>query len=154
MAFIRMRRDMRRWLLWCRARSMRRFGVGECRLGCRCTLEAECRLRQGDEMKILVRGLLVACVSFGSVMVQAQAAPAAATAPAVDTAKEIASMQAKLADWPQLRRYREANAALAPVAAGEQRVVFYGDSITDGWGRLPNAGVFFPGKPYVSRGVS
>jgi len=105
-------------------------------------------------MKILVRGLLVACVSFGSVMVQAQAAPAAATAPAVDTAKEIASMQAKLADWPQLGRYREANAALAPVAAGEQRVVFYGDSITDGWGRLPNAGVFFPGKPYVNRGIS
>jgi lysophospholipase L1-like esterase len=35
---------------------------------------------------------------------------------------------------------------------GEQRVVFMGDSITDNWGRL--AGDFFPGKPYVNRGIS
>ena len=109
-------------------------------------------------MKILVRSFVVACVSFGSVMVQAQATPAApaavSAAPAVDTAKEIAAMQTKLADWPQLGRYREANAALGPVAEGEQRVVFYGDSITDGWGRGPGGGEFFPGKPYVNRGIS
>jgi lysophospholipase L1-like esterase len=64
-------------------------------------------------------------------------------------------MQAKLADWPQLGRYRSANAALAPVAAGEQRVVFYGDSITDGWGRKAGTeSTFFVGKPYVNRGIS
>jgi lysophospholipase L1-like esterase len=78
-------------------------------------------------------------------------APAAETA----TAKQIAAMQAKLADWPQLGRYRDANAALAPAAAGEQRVVFYGDSITDGWGRKAGTeSTFFPGKPYVNRGIS
>jgi lysophospholipase L1-like esterase len=77
--------------------------------------------------------------------------PAAETA----TAKQIATMQAKLADWPQLGRYKAANAALAPAAAGEQRVVFYGDSITDGWGRKAGTeSTFFPGKPYVNRGIS
>jgi len=50
-------------------------------------------------------------------------------------------------DFGQLARYREADAALAP--AGESRVVFLGDSITDYW-KLPD---YFPGKPYINRGV-
>jgi lysophospholipase L1-like esterase len=55
-------------------------------------------------------------------------------------------------DWANLARYREANATLGPPAAGEQRVVFYGNSITDAWARLfPE---MFPGKPYVGRGIS
>jgi lysophospholipase L1-like esterase len=52
-------------------------------------------------------------------------------------------------DFGQLARYRDADAALAPPAAGEKRVVFLGDSITDYW-KLPD---FFPGKPYVNRGI-
>ncbi len=56
-------------------------------------------------------------------------------------------------DWAQLGRYRAENAALAAPAAGEQRVVFFGDSITEGWGKW-NTVVFFPGKPYVNRGIS
>src|SRR6202167_538052 len=52
-------------------------------------------------------------------------------------------------DFGQLARYREANAALVPPAAGEQRVVFLGDSITDYW-KLPD---YFPGKPYINRGI-
>lgn len=84
---------------------------------------------------------------------QAQSAPAAAPSPA-EMAKEISSMQKKLDDWPQLGRYRADNAALGPVAEGERRVVFFGDSITDAWGRLPDTGEFFPGKPYVNRGIS
>jgi lysophospholipase L1-like esterase len=55
-------------------------------------------------------------------------------------------------DWPNLGRYRAENEALPPPAAGEKRVVFFGDSITDGWGR--SVGEFFPGKPYVNRGIS
>ena len=31
-------------------------------------------------------------------------------------------------------------------------MVFYGDSITDAW--MLNGGKFFPGKPYVNRGIS
>lgn len=57
-------------------------------------------------------------------------------------------------DWPNLARYRAENAALPPATAGEQRVVFMGDSITDGWGRSKGTGEFFPGKPYVNRGIS
>src|SRR5580658_3294726 len=52
-------------------------------------------------------------------------------------------------DFGQLARYRDANAALAVPAAGENRVVFLGDSITDYW-KLPD---YFPGKPYINRGI-
>ena len=52
-------------------------------------------------------------------------------------------------DYGQLARYREANAKLGPPAAGENRIVFFGDSITDIW-KLPD---YFPGKPYVNRGI-
>lgn len=52
-------------------------------------------------------------------------------------------------DYGQLARYRDANTALKPPAPGENRVVFFGDSITDGW-HLDES---FPGKPYVNRGI-
>lgn len=55
-----------------------------------------------------------------------------------------------LQDWPNLSRFREANAKLPPPAAGESRVVFMGDSITEGW----NLEQYFPHKPYVNRGIS
>ncbi len=69
-------------------------------------------------------------------------------------AAQIQRMQALLSDWPQLNRYRADNAQLPPPAQGEQRVVFYGDSITDAWGRYVAEAPFFPGKPYVNRGIS
>jgi lysophospholipase L1-like esterase len=75
----------------------------------------------------------------------AQAAPAAK--PATDPCE---AMRKKLEDWPQLGRYADANASLSATQLG--RVVFYGDSITDAWTR--NGGTFFPGKPYVNRGIS
>jgi lysophospholipase L1-like esterase len=108
-------------------------------------------------MKMFARIFLLACVSFvtaGSYAQTAAPAPVPATDTATAAAKEIAGMQAKLNDWPDLARYRAENTALTPAAAGEQRVVFYGDSITDGWGRRPETGTFFPGKPYVNRGIS
>ena len=52
-------------------------------------------------------------------------------------------------DFGQLARYREADAALSSPAAGEKRVVFLGDSITDYW-KLAD---YFPGKPYINRGI-
>jgi lysophospholipase L1-like esterase len=57
-----------------------------------------------------------------------------------------------LQDWPNLERYRDANAQLPPPAKDENRVVFMGDSITDMWVR-PRFGEFFPGKPYIGRGI-
>ncbi len=65
---------------------------------------------------------------------------------------EIKRLQTMLGDFAQFGRYRTANASLA---AGEPgRVVFYGDSITDAWGNGANAKTFFPGKPYIDRGIS
>src|SRR5215470_4588124 len=52
-------------------------------------------------------------------------------------------------DFGELARYRDANAALKPSAAGENRVVFFGDSITDGWPITES----FPGKRYINRGI-
>ena len=52
-------------------------------------------------------------------------------------------------DYGQLARYRDANAALAAPAASQNRVVFFGDSITDIW----HLNEYFPGKPYVNRGI-
>jgi acyl-CoA thioesterase-1 len=54
-------------------------------------------------------------------------------------------------DWPNLQRHRAANAALPPPASGEKRVVFIGDSITDGWSKFFDEQ--FPGKSYVNRGI-
>jgi lysophospholipase L1-like esterase len=100
-------------------------------------------------MKKFLRVLVVAGLSSVTVVGRGQAA---ASAPAA-TEEQIAAMQAKLADWPQLGRYRAENATLAPTTPGEQRVVFYGDSITDSWGQQPETGEFFSGKPYVNRGI-
>src|SRR5687768_6984018 len=57
-----------------------------------------------------------------------------------------------LQDWANLGRYRQDNATIEAPKAGEERVVFMGDSITDSWGR--SYGKFFPGKPYINRGIS
>ncbi len=79
--------------------------------------------------------------------------PVYMAAPASLGADQVASMQQQLLDWPQLNRYRAEDARLAPPVAGQSRVVFMGDSITDGWGRIKGS-TFFPGKPYINRGIS
>jgi lysophospholipase L1-like esterase len=53
-------------------------------------------------------------------------------------------------DFAQLARYREANTALGAPKPGERRVIFFGDSITDGW----HLDQYFPGKGYINRGIS
>lgn len=52
-------------------------------------------------------------------------------------------------DFGELARYRDANAALKPPAPGENRVVFFGDSITDIW----HLDEYFPGQPCINRGI-
>jgi lysophospholipase L1-like esterase len=104
--------------------------------------------------------LLCAAVLSCGALAQ-QPAPAAPAQPEPDqvilpkpTTKLERYRQSKISifmnDYGQLARYRDANAALKPPAAGENRIVFYGDSITDGW-KLAD---YFPGKPYVNRGIS
>jgi lysophospholipase L1-like esterase len=58
-----------------------------------------------------------------------------------------------LHDWPNLARYSDANGTVTAPAKFEPRVVFMGDSITDSW-VSPEYGGFFPGKPYIDRGIS
>src|SRR5688572_18279102 len=60
---------------------------------------------------------------------------------------------ARLRDWANLGRYRDANRALPEPMPNEPRVVLLGDSITDVWVQ-PRFGGFFPGNPYVGRGIS
>lgn len=76
-------------------------------------------------------------------MLAAAAAPSLSQPPEDDRLKN---------DWAYLARYRDDNAKLAPPSSGEVRVVFYGDSITEGWAKYFD--LMFPGKPYVGRGIS
>ena len=95
------------------------------------------------------------CLAFGVAALHAQgtqpdAAPAAPRPPRPpQTDKWKLALETDPAD---LKHYREANAKLAPPAPGENRVVFLGDSITEGWGRRFET--LFAGKPYIGRGIS
>ncbi|HKH94552.1 MAG TPA: GDSL-type esterase/lipase family protein, partial [Gemmatimonadaceae bacterium] len=82
------------------------------------------------------------------------ATPAATTSPSLTplTPQQIAAMERLRNDWANLARYRPANAALGAPAAGEDRVVFMGNSITDAWAK--SFPTMFPDKPYVGRGIS
>jgi lysophospholipase L1-like esterase len=55
-------------------------------------------------------------------------------------------------DWPCLKCFQDSNSKVPPAAAGENRVVFMGNSITIGWLHLDPD--FFAGKPYLNRGIS
>jgi lysophospholipase L1-like esterase len=59
------------------------------------------------------------------------------------------SLADQLQDWNQLGRYRADNERLKALPPDSQRVVFLGDSITDGW----KLAQYFPDKPYVNRGI-
>jgi len=55
-------------------------------------------------------------------------------------------------DWPNLERFRKENAALGLPSKGENRVVFMGNSITQGW--IDKRPAFFANRPYINRGIS
>jgi lysophospholipase L1-like esterase len=66
--------------------------------------------------------------------------------------ERTACLDAVASDFGGFYRYAAANAALGAPKPGEARIVFFGDSITDNWSK-PDYGGFFPGKPYVNRGI-
>jgi lysophospholipase L1-like esterase len=92
--------------------------------------------------------LATVCAVSALAQTTAQSAPDCAEVKA-----QAARLETRLKDWPQLARYHDADTKVAPPAKDEKRVVFMGDSITDGWDNEGNGG-FFPGKPYVNRGIS
>ncbi len=93
---------------------------------------------------LLTALLLTSALSFGQAL---QMIPP-------DTPENCAArsklMEKWLRDFSQLGRYRQADSEMPAPGPGEKRVVFYGDSITDGW----KLAEWFPGKPYVNRGIS
>jgi acyl-CoA thioesterase I len=76
-----------------------------------------------------------------------QAAPAPASDYATQHNKQLRE------DWPWLTKFRDADLKLGSPAPGEKRVVFMGDSITEFW-KIDVPGTYFPGKPYINRGIS
>ena len=54
-------------------------------------------------------------------------------------------------DWANLTRFQAKNEALGTPAKGEKRVVFMGNSITEGW--INTCPEFFEGRPYINRGI-
>ena len=101
------------------------------------------------------RARLLAAAALAGAPALASPPPHAAPASCHERAIQRQAVRAAevLADWPQLARYREANARLGPPRAGEARVVFLGDSITESWSEERHGG-FFPGRPWVNRGIS
>jgi lysophospholipase L1-like esterase len=100
-------------------------------------------------MKIQLTNALSGLIVFGS-LVAAQSAPDCASA-VTALEQRLAAQRHLLVDWAGLIRYGSENTELPPPAPAEDRVVFLGDEITENWGR--GGARFFPGKPYLNRGV-
>jgi len=66
--------------------------------------------------------------------------------------ERLAAQRHALIDFGGLIRYGSEDAELGPPKPGEDRVVFLGDEVTGLWGQ--GAAKFFPGKPYVNRGIA
>jgi lysophospholipase L1-like esterase len=111
-----------------------------------------------EKMMMRLSLATVLCLLVGLQSPPAAQAPSAPAAPAATCPEMSSALTAlmrndvRLRDWPNLSRYRDANRGLSP-AGTEARVVFMGDSITDLW-QQPRFGGFFPGKPYIDRGIS
>ena len=101
--------------------------------------------------KRLILGFVVCLVCAVPALGQTTASVPNADCAEMKTRLERA--ETRLNDWPALGRYRDDNAKVGAPAKNESRVVFMGDSITDSWDS-PTMGGFFPGKPYVNRGIS
>jgi len=100
-------------------------------------------------------GVLTLTLLSRVAVAQTNTAPASAANMPVQPAQievQLAKDENMLRDWANLGRYHRDNSLLPDPKETESRVVFMGDSITDAWGR--SRGVFFPGKPYLNRGIS
>jgi lysophospholipase L1-like esterase len=62
------------------------------------------------------------------------------------------TLLAQNTDWANFAKYKEDNLKLGLPTQDENRVVFMGNSITQGWGEENPE--FFEGKSYINRGIS
>jgi lysophospholipase L1-like esterase len=103
---------------------------------------------------------LIAPLLVASLAGQQPAPPATGTLPVpggpeiAAALKSLLANDARLRDWANLGRYREQNRTLGKPAAGESRVVFMGDSITDSWPQERFGDFFARNKSYLGRGIS
>jgi lysophospholipase L1-like esterase len=69
-----------------------------------------------------------------------------------DDLERLVNAQRKiLTDWAGLTHYGSEDTEVPPPKAGENRVVFIGDDLTENWGEGKTP--FFQGKPYINRGI-
>ena len=106
----------------------------------------------------IVLGLLVGLAAANvwplfAVKVRAASIAANASTEQAAASQRVAQMERTVADWPDLAKYRAADAALPPPEASEKRVVFLGDSITEIW-RSVDPEFFAEHPSYVDRGIS
>ena len=66
--------------------------------------------------------------------------------------ERVETQRKMIHDWAGLIRYGSDNSELPKLKSGEDRVVFLGDEITERWSQ--SAAGFFPGKPYINRGIA
>ncbi len=105
------------------------------------------------KLTLLTAALLISCVAAAAQTPDATSpqtatnAPSAADVTGVKPSKRLAGIDS----FSGAARYAAVNAKLAPPTTGENRVIFFGDSITAGWARDKS---FFPGKNYIGRGIS
>jgi lysophospholipase L1-like esterase len=104
-------------------------------------------------MAAAVAGSLAGSVVLAQSSAGISTDPAAAAKAAEHTAWQNARDAQLKNDWPWLGYYKEADLKLGQPAAGENRVVFMGDSITALW-NIEGAKGMFAGKPYFDRGIS
>jgi len=107
----------------------------------------------------MIRFIVLVLVLLLSAVISAAQSPQSSPSPAEEStectqAKAIVTrLETRLTDWPAIGRYHDDNRKVTAPAKNEKRVVFMGDSITDSWDD-PRYGGFFPGRPYVNRGIS
>lgn len=104
---------------------------------------------------LILTFLFVACSAFSFAQTPTATSavtPAPTPAPGTFEAEKARAdrLQSRYNDYANYKRYSEANVKIAAPAKNENRVVFFGDSITDSW----KLNEFFPNQPFINRGIS
>lgn len=64
----------------------------------------------------------------------------------------VLGLSASAADWPNIARYDSLNNVVRQLPAEQRRVVFFGNSITEGWPKAHPG--FFSDNGFIGRGIS
>ena len=101
-------------------------------------------------MKHLALKVLLGVAVLGCGLAARSPQDCASTVAALE--QRVEAQRRLLADWAGLIRYGSENTELPRPKADAPRVVFLGDEVTERWGQ--GAAKFFPGKPYLNRGIA